>query len=85
MRNTTNRITRDQAKEIGFKDIPHFTIGDSLTYDIGRRRQLSISCLGTPNEMLFISTMEEHHPSIADTVVLSNYDYGTQLGEVADD
>lgn len=79
MKNTTHPITRDQAKELGFLEMPHFTIGHSLNYDLGRRRQLSINSIGTPNEMLFISTMEEHHPSITDVVVLSNYDYDGYL------
>jgi hypothetical protein len=79
MKKSNKPISIEDVKALGFKELTHFTIGNNLTYELGRRRQLSISCTGTPNEMLFISTMEEHHPSISDTIVLSNYDYDGYL------
>ena len=48
----------DQLKEklidIGFQELPHFTIVNNLIYDLGRNRHLSFGAIGTPNEMLFI-------------------------------
>jgi hypothetical protein len=40
--------------ELGFKKLPHITVGDILIYQLGRHRHLSIGSYGTPNEMLVI-------------------------------
>jgi len=75
-------ITRDRVLELGFKELPHFTVMDSLIYDLDRNRHLSLDCVGTPNEMLFICEVnEEHNKIIDDAVVLSNYDYDGYLTE----
>lgn len=67
-------MTKNELLEIGFKKIPHFTVGDSLIFNIGRARQLSISCVDTPNEMMCISEMEDMH-----IIVLHNWDYDGEL------
>jgi hypothetical protein len=54
--------------DIGFKPVPTFTVGNCVTYDLGRRRQLSASCVGTANEMLFIC---ELHHEIKDQITLA--------------
>lgn len=74
-------LSRDQVKELGFTDMPHFTIMGSLTLEIGRRRELSIGNLGTPNEMMFLSERDEirGRKIITDTVVVHNYDYDGYL------
>tara|TARA_R110000851_G_scaffold87648_1_gene191056 strand:- start:21205 stop:21501 length:297 start_codon:yes stop_codon:yes gene_type:complete len=59
----------------GFKPIPHFTIGDSVTYDLGRNRYLSVNSAGTPNEMLFLCEREPNKVVVNNLIVLSNYDY----------
>ncbi len=67
---------RKQLLELGFEEIPHFTVGHSLIYDLGRNRQLSISSIGTPNEILFICEIDDIDPKkITDLVCLKNYDY----------
>lgn len=69
-------MTREQLKDLGFKEIPHFTVGNSLIYDLGRKRQLSVSCVGTPNEMVFLGQIDHDNPKkITDLIVLKNYDY----------
>jgi hypothetical protein len=61
---------------LGFEEIPHFTITNNLIYDLGRNRHLSFGSIGTPNEMLFICETEEHNPQkIEGLIVLKNYDY----------
>lgn len=73
-------MTKEEVLKLGFKELPHFTITSSLVYDLGRNRHLSLDCVGTPNEMLFISEVnEEHSKFIDDAVVLSNYDYDGYL------
>ena len=53
----------------GFAQLPHFTILNSLIFDLGRGRFLSVACVGTPNEMLFITDDNKA------VIVLRNYDY----------
>jgi len=67
-------MTREEVKEIGFKEMPHFTIMNSLIYELGRGRELSFGCIGEPNEMLTIA-QREGKEKVSDLVVLSNYDY----------
>lgn len=67
---------RSTLIELGFKEIPHSTITASLTYDLGRNRQLSFGSIQTPNEMLFIYEVDEKDSrKINDLVCLRNYDY----------
>ncbi len=62
--------------ELGFKELPHSTITASLTYDLGRNRQLSFGSIETPNEMLYIYEIDDKDPrKITDLVCLRNYDY----------
>jgi len=64
---------RNKLIEIGFKSINHFTIMNSLTYDLGRGRLLSFGSIDTPNEMLFLEQVENNE--ITDLICLRNYDY----------
>ena len=76
---------RTDLKNIGFKEIPHFTITNALIYDLGRNRQLSFGCIGTPNEIIFICEVDSDNPKkITDLVCLRNYDYDgyTSIEEV---
>lgn len=69
-------MTRDELKDIGFKEIPHFTVMNSLVYDLGRNRSLSIGDLGTPNEMVFLCERDYDDPrKINDLICIKNYDY----------
>jgi hypothetical protein len=62
--------------KLGFKELPYSTITASLTYDLGRNRQLSFGSIQTPNEMLYIYEVDEKDPrKINDLVCLRNYDY----------
>lgn len=68
--------SRSALIELGFKELPHSTITSSLTYDLGRNRQLSFGCIETPNEMLYIYEIDEKDPrKITDLVCLKYYDY----------
>ena len=73
-------LTEERLMKLGAQSIPHFTIGNTKFFDIGRNRQLSVSCVGTPNCMVFIQdigndTMHEGN----DPIVLHNYDYDGPL------
>lgn len=64
---------------LGFKQIKHLFL-EIFTLEIGRNRELSLHCLGTGNEMLFISEIS-NEKEITDTVVLHNFDYDGFLTE----
>lgn len=69
-------MTNKDLLEIGFKEISHFTIGNSVTYDLGRQRILSGSGVGTFNEFLFIGEVDDNDKrKINECVCLHNYDY----------
>jgi len=73
-------MNKQDLIEIGFKEIPHYTVTDSVIYDLGRHRQLSVGCVGTPNEMVFISeTSDKNDKLITDLICLHNYDYDGYL------
>lgn len=75
-------LTKEKCLELGFKELSHFTVGNSLTYLINRDRYLSISSVGTPNEMLFIYSADYNNPKeITDIITLHNYDYEGYLSE----
>lgn len=73
-------MTKEIALKLGFKEIGHFTVTDALIYDLGRARNLSLSCVGTPNEMLYICEKEQED-KYSDVICLHNWDYDKELTE----
>lgn len=65
-------MTREELLEIGFTELPYPSVHNPLNYDLGRSRKLSVSCLGTGNEMVILAEKNEED---LDIVVLRNYDY----------
>jgi len=75
-------LSEEILLEIGFQKIPHFTIGNSMIYQLDRNRHLSIGSAGTPNEVLFICESDENDfRKITDLVCLHNYDYDGYLSK----
>jgi len=73
-------VTEEYLLSIGAQSIPHFTIGNTKFFDLGRNRQLSISCVGTPNCMVFLQDMENNEKHEGNNpIVLHNYDYDGPL------
>lgn len=73
-------MTNEDLIKIGFIETPHFTITNSVTYDIGRRRYLSAGCVGTPNEMLWLcERSDKNETKVNDLVCIHNYDYDGYL------
>ena len=70
-------MTNQDLVELGFKELPHFTIGNVVNYDLGRERMLSASDVGNPNEMLYIIQSTDSH--IEDAVCIHNWDYDGYL------
>lgn len=73
-------LERKSLIDLGFKEMPHFTVAHSLMYPLGRHRHLSTGCVGTPNEMLWIcETDDQNDKSITEIICLHNYDYDGYL------
>lgn len=73
-------ITKEWALRLGFKEIPHYTVGGNLNFKLGRRKELSIGCIGTPNEMMVLKEMDYNNPKeTLECIVLHNYDYDGYL------
>ena len=70
------QINKDWLLSIGFKELPTFTIMGSLNYDIGRNRFISIGCVGTPNEIMFLEELDiKDNKKITDLICIHNCDY----------
>lgn len=73
-------INRDELIELGFKELPHKSVTNTLIYDLGRDRFLSFGCIGTPNEMLFLYEVDrENKQDINDMIAIHNWDYDGYL------
>jgi len=70
-------VTEEIAIKMGFSKMPHFTVMNSHVMDIGRNRLLSLGCIGTPNEVLFIEAIEGD--KVTDLVCLHNFDHDGRL------
>lgn len=68
-------LTEEWLLKLGFKPIPHMTVMNSFTLDIGRDRVISIGCVGTPNEMIFLIEDYSKRVPSQDICVLRNFDY----------
>lgn len=69
-------MKREDLLSIGFKELPHKTVGGMVIYDLGRDRHLTAASVGTPNEMLFISETAWNNPKkVTDSICLWNFDY----------
>lgn len=66
-------LTPEILMKCGFAPLPHFTVLNTMQKDIGRKRFLSFGCVGSGNEMLFLT--EEEAPEVKAVIVLRNYDY----------
>ena len=70
------KMTNEDLIAIGFEHNKHFTINNSVIYDLGRNRHLSAGCVGTPNEMIWLCYMiDRNNEFIDDLVCVHNYDY----------
>jgi hypothetical protein len=78
-KNTTiPMLTREALALLGFKDVQDI-IMRSMCYDIGRDRNISIGCIGEPNEMMFLVYRDSEDPRKAEVITLWNYDYDGYL------
>jgi len=68
-------MNRQDLIDIGFHELPHETITNSLNYQLPRGRYLTIGCISTPNEMLCIAQKSKDSVVPSDLIVLHNYDY----------
>lgn len=74
-------LTRELLLKCGFETIPHLTVMNSLIFKLGRNRELSLGCVGTPNEALFLCQVdnEENTTEVLDIICLHNFDYDGKL------
>lgn len=67
-------ITKEIVLGLGFQELPHFTVCNSLVCPLERNKKLSIGDIGTPNLMLWLSDEED-----GDLINLHNWDYDKEL------
>lgn len=66
-------LTEEWLIKLGFESNSHFTVMNSKFLNLGRNRQISIGCAGTPNEMIFLQEIE--HKKVNDLICVRNFDY----------
>jgi hypothetical protein len=68
--------TEQELLDLGFYKLPHFTISDSIIFDLPNNRTISVGNLGTPNEMVVLTQSDyDNYKKITDVITLHNYDY----------
>jgi hypothetical protein len=73
-------MKREYLINVGFRELPHQTIGNVLIFDLGRNRHLSLSSFQTPNEVLYICERDRYNEKeITDLICIHNYDYDGYL------
>ena len=77
MKNKTAEYPKKETLiELGFKELPHKNIMNSLIKKIGRNREISISGLGSGCETVFLCEINATDPkTVDDLVCVHNYDY----------
>ena len=77
-------MTRQQLIDsFGFKEMPHFTIGNTVYFTLGRNRRLTASDVGGGNEFMFLTEVDdENNPKkVTDCICVHNYDHDGFLTE----
>lgn len=70
-------LTEEILLKCGFEKITHYTVMNNMTFDLDRNRYLSIGCVGTPNETLWLTSVEKGLTE--DLICLHNFDYDGKL------
>ena len=69
-------LTEEWLIRMGFEHLPHANLLNSLNYNIGRNRIISIGNVGTPNEMIWICELNDTDKRVInDLVCIRNFDY----------
>lgn len=68
-------MNKEAVLSLGFKELPYYTILDSLVYELPRDRVLSLGCLGTPNETLSLCERSKVGDHYTDLICIYNFDY----------
>lgn len=72
-------MKRDDYIRLGFT--PN-TVCGNLIYNLGRNRQLSAGCVGTPNETIFLCQKDTQDPMLTtDLICVHNWDYDREMTE----
>ena len=72
-------INKEDLIELGFKESDHYTCLESLIYKLSRDRVISVGCLGTPNEVMFLCEESKVGDYYTDLVCLHSFDYDGKL------
>jgi len=76
------KLTKDYLISIGFKAIQKKTVMDSVIFDLGRNRHISVDLVGTISEKVFLCEVNHINPNeITDIICIHNYNYEGYLTE----
>ncbi len=66
-------LSEDILLRLGFEKPSTYTVVLTYSLNLGRKRSIAVSAVGTPNEMVFIREGEGNEKD--DLIVFRNYDY----------
>lgn len=72
-------MNKETLIALGFKEVGHYTCLDSLIYKLSRNRVISVGCLGTPNELVYLCEKSYDGNYYTDLVCVHNFDYDGKL------
>src|SRR5688572_28029676 len=72
-------LTEQHLIDFGFEQHAYKTILNSYFLRVGRNRQISVGCIGTPNLMVCLIDTDETETKVENVVVLHNWDYDKEL------
>ena len=72
-------MNKEDLISLGFKEFDHYTCINSLVYELSRDRVISVGCLGTPNEVIYLCEKSPDDNYYVDLVCVHNFDYDGKL------
>jgi len=69
-------INKNSLIAFGFYELPHMTVTNALLFDLPNNKKISVGCIGTPNEMVWICEHDKGDKrKITDMICFRNFDY----------
>lgn len=66
--------SREDFELLGFKNVPHFTIGNNMVLELSRGRFLTATCIGQGNESIWLGHKNKCG-EVTDLICIHNRDY----------
>lgn len=76
-------MDKSELLAMGFQELPHWTVTESVVFDLGRSRLISVADIGRGNEMVFLCEKSKVDGNYTDLICIHNRDYDGPLTKKA--